>query len=420
MRCNHCSSEESVREFTFLEVAGALFVSDRPPYRPNDAPFVKQLCNDCWVKWLMWKARLGYDLHTHAATARCTQRCLARSRGRAAQYATLRSLASHPDQMFWIAKTFDGMPNVNGSSQLAGNRVMFFSARWSLRQAFYELLSNVDALIAQLLEKGGLSSLGIADGMLDNYIIVVEAFRDAWAVSSGAVDIPGSGDTSLGLHSVFVTGYADSGDLVRFVNSWGPNGGNHGSGTLSRRYLDRYLHEAWATRRSRWGPTIHKGDLFRAGTSRRRFLQLWQVPNPPRGYKDRSTWQVEEYEALSVEDRVPVECVEVRTGFGLRVGWSFLYHRLDTDGARVSELREIFVWPAFRRLGVGTLMEEWASARSVEWGSSRLSVHMHRADASPTVRAAGRLFGNRRGYVWRWSPREVPSVAAVGVKSPNA
>ena len=48
------------------------------------------------------------------------------------------------------------------------------------------------------------------------------------------------------MHSVFVTGYEQSGEVVRFANSWGVGWGQAGHGSVSMDYLRRYLYESWA------------------------------------------------------------------------------------------------------------------------------------------------------------------------------
>src|SRR5215207_4065024 len=91
----------------------------------------------------------------------------------------------------------------------------------------------------------------------------------------------------------------------------------------------------------------------------------------------------------------PVEILEVRNGYGLRLGWAHLLHEAVPKG---STLIELFVWPIFRRQGLATLMESWAGDRARSWGSPLLKLQHHEADSQVGLRQAGRLFALARGY----------------------
>ena len=109
-------------------------------------------------------------------------------------------------------------------------------------------------------------------------------------------------------------------------------------------------------------------------------------------------------------------CVDIQNGFGLRMGWMFLRHRLEGAGA-VMEIPELFVWPTFRRMGIGRELEAIGQDIAGTWHCSQLHLMMNEADAlvGPPRRAA-RNFGQALGYRWRWRDEVAPRRVATGVK----
>ena len=118
------------------------------------------------------------------------------------------------------------------------------------------------------------------------------------------------------------------------------------------------------------------------------------------------------YETQSVEDDVPVTVIELRSGEGFRLGWAMLFH--ERKGKSV--LKELFVWPNLRRQGCGTLIEGQAVAIARRWRSTRMDLYLHNADALLANRGAGREFGLRAGYRWRWRQTSLPNLDAIGEK----
>lgn len=419
-RCVHCGSIQDVRPFNFAERRGLLFID----YNGTDrvSPYWKALCGACWAKWLMWKAQLGFDLHTHAAEKTCDNRCLARRAGRQLQFMALQHVFL-PDRTtgFWVAKTIDGMPGVNGSTQLAALRVLHFVPFGPGRQSLYESLKSVEEFQAQIRETARLHASWIPVYALDQYMFIFEVFRGAHTSVDGRIKPPTPGEPSLGLHAVFVTGYSNSGDTIHFVNSWGPSWGNRGYGTVSVDYLARYFREAWVVRSARWGLTPSKFKRITPGTDAKELRRLWLLQNPRLRWRlgrlSNGHWRGGFYETVSPQEHCPVECLEVRNGFGLRMGWSFVYHLPGSNGVPpFTEIRELFVWPAFRRMHIGTELETWAAERAVERGSEKLRTVLNEGDATAPGLAPAIAFGEKRGYEWRWVRRVGPRAVATGTK----
>jgi GNAT superfamily N-acetyltransferase len=134
--------------------------------------------------------------------------------------------------------------------------------------------------------------------------------------------------------------------------------------------------------------TIEKFKLMIAAMGSKDIRRLWLVENPRLRERlphlGNGHWRAGWYETISPQEDCPVECLEVRNGFGLRMGWSFLYHLPGIRGAPpFSEIRELFVWPTLRRMGIGTELEAWAAERATEFGSEELRLVLNNeADAT--------------------------------------
>lgn len=261
---------------------------------------------------------------------------------------------------------------------------------------------------------------GVPEFALPTFNVTFETFNSIFTAPGGRVPLPGDDEVNRGQHNVSLTGdlYRDSdGDWVQFWNSWGPDWGEHGLGYLSRDYLDQYLVEAWLVRDAGLGPSPL--TLNRLAIARNHFERstIWLTRNRRsrrRGRRANCRYEVVVYETISEPEDCHVEVVQVRTGFGIRVGWAHLFHL--NGNPKTSLLNEFFVWPSFRRQGYGTILESAVTERARASGATRLQVLFHEMDAQPIMRSAGERFATRSGYQWTWNKSFRPQVEAVGEK----
>ena len=141
------------------------------------------------------------------------------------------------------------------------------------------------------------------------------------------------------------------------------------------------------------------------------------VENPApavlRGPGERnSRWRL--YETLSPVSGDLVTCIEVTTGFGLRMGWEFL--RFSGRPAPTAEITELYVWPTFRRLGIGSWLEASCAAEARSRGCPEIRLLMNEADSVLRLRGAGRAFAAARGYALCWKNTVAPRAVATGTK----
>jgi ribosomal protein S18 acetylase RimI-like enzyme len=255
---------------------------------------------------------------------------------------------------------------------------------------------------------------------LDSHLLVFWIFESAYHAPLGRVTLPKSGEKSIALHAVYVDGFDQATESFRFRNNWGAGWGDHGYGYVTLEYLKKYHHETFVNRAARWGPSPYKSaQMLAATTEPREVRRLWSVQNPRQVYRIRRkgySFRYIRYETISPTTSEKVMCSEVTTGFGLRMGWCFLRHH--AGDRPVTEITELFVWPTFRRIGIGRWLEAEAVEDARYEGSSEVQLIMNEADAVVgPPRACARSFAMACGYSLRWRERTGPRSRAVGVKT---
>jgi GNAT superfamily N-acetyltransferase len=331
---------------------------------------------------------------------------------------SMRLAAKDPKLGFLVAKEIDGMPKVNATSQLISARVgRFLRGR---RQYCYGPLESADALLAALQQRAVLKSAGIPEYALAGYLLNLEVFESAHHAALGVITEPKPGEKSLGAHCVHVESCSQDGRVLHFWNSWGSSWGRGGRGEMSMDYVRAHYQESWRLWSARWGPHPSKPDMSTLMRNPKELRRVWLIENwrfryPIPGCRPGDSWYLECFVTVSPNDGYEMQGLEVCNGFGLRLGWAFVCH--DTD-RQVSEIRELFVMPAFRHQGIGSFLEGISAEQAAEYGSREVHLVMNNGDSVlGPPRHTAREFGSRRGYSWRW--RDVPRLRAVaiGVKS---
>jgi hypothetical protein len=204
---------------------------------------------------------MGYDIHTHAATTLCDEHCLTHLNGRKLQFLSLATIDRRSG--FEIIKNIDGQPKVNGASLIFAERYGYFSGGWYGRQAYYESISDPSEVARQLILKEEYRWAGFPRQSLDTHLMVVEWFESSYKAPDGIITTPTNGEESIGLHCIAVEGYDANTGMFRFWNSWGSRWGDHGYGTVSLEYTQRYCFETFVMRHARWGPSPAKANRMR-------------------------------------------------------------------------------------------------------------------------------------------------------------
>jgi GNAT superfamily N-acetyltransferase len=319
-----------------------------------------------------------------------------------------------------MAKAIDSIPDINGSSLVTGMRLArYTSGFWDL---LYEPAGSPTEVLSLLSENDGYSAAFINVAALTSFHVAIEVFQSAHDAPLGRLSEPGPGERSLGLHAIVCAGLTDDGASIRFWNSWGRSWGQHGYGSMSVDYFRRHFHEAWLLWMARWGPAPGKPNPKTLLSSPPTLQRSWMTQLPrfrrrldgPYGY----TWRLERFTTVSRRTGLPISFYEVRNGYGIRMGWIIL--QLNSATAAV-DVVELFVMPAFRRLKIATYLEAVAEAEAQDLGYECLTMQMYDEDGIVSSRRpsrpAARLFGQSRGYEWRWRTQKWPSRTAQGFKT---
>ena len=376
------------------------------------------LCNFCWAHTLQWNAQLGFDIHTHALAQTCDSNCFTRQKGRVSQFASLSTVDRR--RGFELTKAIDGQPRVNGSQIIFAWRLMYFRGGAYARQMYYESIADPAEVARQLTLQEKLRRSGVPYPMRDSHQMAVEWFESSYSALGGIIQMPTPGEKSIGHHALMIKGYDPEAETFSFWNSWGSSWGDHGYGKMSLDYARRYYHETFVTRHARWGPSPAKLDQIKnAGDNDQEIRRLWMVENPRSWYivrgKSRNV-KVIYYNTLSPTAGIPVSCIELKTGFGLRIGWLFLRH--SSGAIKYSEITELYVWPIYRRMHLGAELESAAVEEARAHGSSEIRLLMNEADCViGPPRAAAREFAKACGYHLWWRNTVQPRARMTGTKS---
>jgi GNAT superfamily N-acetyltransferase len=317
---------------------------------------------------------------------------------------------------FLLCKAIDGMPRVNATLPIWAFRGGRFLAQD--RQSWYEPVRSVDELLVHLRLASTLENAGVPVRARPHVLLSLQLFEAAHRSTTGVIERPKAGERFLFGHVVCPERVSEDGCSVEFWNSWGPNWGHGGHGSVSIDYLNTYFVEAWSQWNACWGPSQWKekyGDLDDPGKLR----EVWMLQNPLlkqklRGTQRGDTWYVETFCGYSPCDESGVEVVQIRNGYGLRMGWAFQCHIREST---VSEIRELFVMPAFRGQGVGGCLEGVLCEMAEAMGSTEIRAIFHEADGGVLAnRGAGRRFLNARGYKMHWRNQTGPRAIGIAVK----
>jgi hypothetical protein len=377
------------------------------------------LCHECRAQWLIWQARMGFDLHSHAATTPCDHECFSARQGRAAQYSALQGALMDTKVGFFMGKAIDGMPKKNGLTGLTCARTAYFCGGPVHRQRYYESVRSPLDLAHSLERASQLRSVGVPLHMVDHHMIIVKVYESAYDAPRGVLKLPSVGDLFVDLHCVSLHEYNPTTATFRFKNNWGEYWGDRGFGTMSMEYASEQFHEGWIFRPGRWGPVAAKQAMLAApDIDRVRLRQVWSIENqrevrrlPGLGAGRNARWQW--YESISPMLGRPIVGVEVRNGFGLRMAWAFVRDASE----EVAEITELFVWPTFRRAYLGSWLEGACHFQAAEWGKKELHLILNESDSVVgPIRHAARHFADTLDYSARWRTREAPRAHTTFVK----
>jgi hypothetical protein len=181
-------------------------------------------------------------------------------------------------RFYHACKAVDGYPGDDGTFPLVASRVYKFYFQCD-RAPFYEALSQWDQLQDVVYTRMLLEDGYAPDVALDHIGISFRIFDSTYSAPLGRLPLRQPGDRDRGLHAVAVIGWDFEEDVLVFQNSWG-RWGDDGVGYMSREYFERYLNDAWLTRRAHVGPTPAKLSRIDATKSTRDLAAARMLRNP--------------------------------------------------------------------------------------------------------------------------------------------
>ncbi len=414
--CDECGSTDATA------MAAAEFLSGRAYiFRvTKDVPAAGAvpLCKGCFWGQAVYEAhRYGYDVHTHHRPAEpCPANCLTRLDGRSIQIRLFDAHAHGPNEMYRICKKWDGLRQ-RGTFPVNGVKIRtFYDLR--VRQLFYEPLTSPEKVRELLRYRRVLASAYVPEWAAPHLALSFRCFTSAFTAPGGFLPLPSVGDPEVEPHAVALWDIEDD-DTIVFRNSWGAGWGDRGHGRMTWEYFESYWLEAWAMRNAAVGLNLDTAQRLADAQTDADLRRAWMLPNPPAKKAQRGEFEhirLVNYTTVSSDSKCPVDVVEARNGYGLRLGWVHVFHPPRHQAER-SEMRELFVWPSFRRQGIGSLLEDLAVSLARTRHSKTLRIFLHEADGHVAVRANGRRFGQARGYTWRWRAIEHPRLTAVADKA---
>ena len=410
--CRRCKSTDQVEPVsTRTGWRGRLYINNPAPV---DGPGE---CLTCRLETLKFELGLGWDVHSHSLDSPCGANCAIRGpAGRAWQISLMRAAALDRTRGFLLTKSIDGLPKVNGSFQLQALRMGRFLTQIARR--WYEPVPTVQDLVAYLKLAARLEAAGVPRVARPHLLLIFQLFGAAHTSTTGLIEWPHAGERPLDLHSVVATGLSNDGKSIEFWNSWGSGWGDHGIGSVGLDYLAEHFTEAWCRWDGRWGLNWHKVEL-RELNDAAHLRRTWMIENPVRsqrmlGTRDGDTWFVESFGSYSLATDSGVDIIQIRNGYGLRMGWAYLCAHRDTTE---SVLMELFVMPVFRGQGLGSVLEGISCDFARSTGSIKMTVLLHEADGKVLAnRGAARKFLKSRGYTLLWRDAACPRLAGVAKK----
>ncbi|MFD2767085.1 C1 family peptidase [Micromonospora eburnea] len=138
----------------------------------------------------------------------------------------------------WTASTVDADPPAGlASSPGCSSEV----ASWRIRHETVAASRYLDVLRA---------AIGVGLPVACEFPLYVSQFS---AFETGAIPLPRENERSLGRHVALLVGFDDAGRHLRVRNSWGPEWGDRGYGTLPYAYLEQGLAgDSWLIVENSW------------------------------------------------------------------------------------------------------------------------------------------------------------------------
>jgi GNAT superfamily N-acetyltransferase len=253
-----------------------------------------------------------------------------------------------------------------------------FNFHYGVKQPqFYEPISDFErlALEAFLIQKANAYCPSPQPGDLG---VSLKVYRSIFDAEDGMIRMPKDGETVIGQHYMAVIGIKDADTLI-LRNSW-LGWTADGIGYLSREYFEHCAEEGMLSRLWNYGPNENTADPLLRCDNANEFARLWKRTNRygiDNAVPARPGVRLKWYGCWSLQDEASAEILMIELDRQVPIGVAIIVHHKDST----SELSDLFIWPSYRRIGYGLLLERFAARRATIAGSSNLGVYFWNSDA---------------------------------------
>lgn len=259
---------------------------------------------------------------------------------------------------------------------------------------FYEPLGDFDRVGLEALNSSRARQFGLPEDEIGGLVVDFQAFPSLFNPVDGFIPMPGTEERNIGRHTAQILGPIDQ-DTLLVRHAWSGWTAN-GTAKMTREFFDEYAMGVMLTRRWDRGPLAETvSELFKT-SNQGDFKKMWRKDREPMFVRDGdSPWRsrrLSAYCTWSLDLEIPAEVLTVTNHAGVRIGVAVILH--DRGETLVSDL---FVWPPYRRKGIGGLLEGFAEERAFAAGNSSLVAFIWEADAVKGLLRATR-FLEARGY----------------------
>lgn len=162
--------------------------------------------------------------------------------------------------IYYKAKEIDPWPNSQGTSIRHAMKVLHkIGVPCEEAYPYNDLYKGKPESWAKLISKWGLIDSYYRCEDLDSLktslcnngptVIGIACFEEIFYVgSNGYIPYPKDIEMCYGGHAVCAVGYDDSTKTVKFKNSWGREWGNKGYGSVSYKYIEDFMWDAWGSK----------------------------------------------------------------------------------------------------------------------------------------------------------------------------
>lgn len=257
---------------------------------------------------------------------------------------------------------------------------------------FYEHTGGWDDLAREAFLTRRAREYGLMPPESGSVRLAFKAFPSLFNPVSGKVPMPTSDEQCIGEHSAVVLGASSDELLIQHAwTGWTPTR----TAIMSREYAENYATAGIVSRPWNRGPA--DGTVLRlyATDDGAEFRQLWRLHASAsqqrvnfNGYRLRLDW----YPTWSTQALSDAAVLCLTAPPDVRVAVAVLI--LAGDLVQVSDL---FVWPPYRRSGLGSLLEGHALERAQAFGCREAEIYLWAAD-SVFGEERARKFIASRGY----------------------